>query len=83
MFDEDKVNFLDKWIQNWEKTYGENPITNEYITRFEQKFDQQYKEKEFSYSDKDSITTYLEIFPSLIISNKLRGKLESYLPIHK
>ena len=35
MFDEDKVNFLGKWIQNWEKTYGENPIINECITRFE------------------------------------------------
>ena len=35
MLDTDKANSLAKWIQNWEKTYGENPRINECITWFE------------------------------------------------
>ena len=53
MLDIDKANSLGKWIQNWKKTYGENPKLNECITWFEWK----YEDKELSPSDKTSIAT--------------------------
>ena len=56
MLDIDKANSLGKWIQNWKKTYGENPKLNECITWFEWK----YEDKELSQSDKTSIATILE-----------------------
>ena len=56
MLDIDKANSLGKWIQNWKKTYGENPKLNECITWFEWK----YEDKELSLSDKTSIATILK-----------------------
>ena len=56
MLDIDKANSLGKWIQNWKKTYGENPKLNECITWFEWK----YEDKELSLEDKSSIATILK-----------------------
>ena len=55
MLNTDEANALAKWIQNWKKTYKENPKLNECITWFEWK----YEEKELSPSDKNSIATIL------------------------
>ena len=55
MLDTDEAYSLSKWIQNWKKTYGENPKLNECITWFEWK----YEDKELSQSDKSSIATIL------------------------
>ena len=57
MLNTDEANSLGKWIQNWKKTYGENPKINECITWFEWK----YKDKKnLSSVDKDSIATILK-----------------------
>ena len=56
MLDIDKANSLGKWIQNWKKTYGENPKLNECITWFEWK----YENKEISLGYKSSIATILK-----------------------
>ena len=55
MLDIDKANSLGKWIQNWKKTYKENPKLNECITWFEWK----YPDREFTSNDKSSIATIL------------------------
>ena len=55
MLNTDETNGLAKWIQNWNKTYKENPKLNECITWFEQK----YKFREITSSDKSSIATIL------------------------
>ena len=44
MLNTDEANALAKWIQNWKKTYNENPKLNECITWFEWK----YEDKELS-----------------------------------
>ena len=51
----DKAHELTKWIQNWKKTYKENPNLNECITWFEWK----YAEKDLSEKEKSSIATIL------------------------
>ena len=56
MLDTDQANSLGKWIQNWKKTYGENPKLNECITWFEWK----YEKKEISPRDKESIKIILK-----------------------
>ena len=55
MLNTDEANSLGKWIQNWKKTYGENPKLNECITWFKWK----YEDKELSPSDESSIATIL------------------------
>ena len=55
MLKTDEAHALAKLIQNWKKTYKENPNLNECITWFEWK----YKDKELSSSDKSSIATIL------------------------
>ena len=55
MLNTDEAYALAKWIQNWKKTYNENPKLNECITWFEWK----YEDKELSQSDKSSIETIL------------------------
>ena len=55
MLNTDEANGLAKWIQNWKKTYKENPKLNECITWFEWK----YKDRKLTSSDKISIATIL------------------------
>ena len=55
MINTDEAHALTKWIQNWKKTYKENPKLNECITWFEWK----YEDKELSPRDKSSIATIL------------------------
>ena len=55
MLNTDKVSTLANWIQNWKKTYKENPKLNECITWFEWK----YQDRELTSSDKSSIATIL------------------------
>ena len=55
MLNTDEANGLAKWIQNWKKTYKENPKLNECITWIEWK----YKDREITLSDKSSIATIL------------------------
>tara|TARA_Y100001968_G_scaffold215704_1_gene198432 strand:+ start:361 stop:546 length:186 start_codon:yes stop_codon:yes gene_type:complete len=55
MLKTDQVHALAKWIQNWKKTYKDNPNLNECITWFEWK----YEDKELSLSDKSLISTIL------------------------
>ena len=55
MLNTDEANGLAKWIQNWKKTYKENPKLNECIAWFEWK----YKDRELTSSDKSSIATIL------------------------
>ena len=47
---------LSKWIQNWKKTYGNNPNLNECITWFEWEF----KNNNLSKSDKSYIEGILK-----------------------
>ena len=56
MLNADEANELTKWIQNWKKTYKENPNPNECITWFKWK----YEVSELSSSDKSSILTILK-----------------------
>ena len=56
MLNINEVYELIKWIQNWKKTYKENPNLNECITWFEW----EYKNRELSPSDKISIETILK-----------------------
>ena len=55
MLSAEEAHSLAKWIQNWKKTYRENPKINECITWSEWK----YKNKQLSKSDKNSIKTIL------------------------
>ncbi len=55
MLSAEEAQSLAKWIQDWKKTYRENPKINECITWFEWK----YKDKQLSKSDKNSIETIL------------------------
>ena len=55
MLNTDEVHALAKWIQDWKKTYKDNPNLNECITWFEWK----YEEKELSLSDKTLISIIL------------------------
>ena len=55
MLNIDEANGLAKWIQNWKKTYKENPKLNECITWFEWK----YKDRGLTSSDKSSIASIL------------------------
>ena len=55
MLNTDEANGLANWIQNWKKTYKENPNLNECIAWFEWK----YKDRELNSSDKSSIATIL------------------------
>ena len=55
MLNTDEVHALAKWIQEWKKTYKDNPNLNECITWFEWK----YEEKELSLSDKTLISIIL------------------------
>ena len=55
MINTDEAHALSKWIQNWKKTYKENPKLNECITWFEWK----YEDKKLSHSDKSSIAIIL------------------------
>tara|TARA_B100000579_G_scaffold413327_1_gene405867 strand:+ start:450 stop:635 length:186 start_codon:yes stop_codon:yes gene_type:complete len=55
MLGKDEAHSLAKWIQDWKKTYRENPKINECITWFEWK----YKDKKLSLSDKNFIATIL------------------------
>tara|TARA_Y100001970_G_C14063280_1_gene765346 strand:+ start:128 stop:313 length:186 start_codon:yes stop_codon:yes gene_type:complete len=55
MIKTDQVHALAMWIQNWKKTYKDNPNLNECITWFEWK----YEDKELSLSDKSLISTIL------------------------
>jgi len=56
MLNTNQAKELAKWIQNWKKTYKENPNLNECITWFEWK----YKDNELSPSDKSSIAIILK-----------------------
>ena len=56
MLNINEVYELIKWIQNWKKTYKENPNLNECITWFEW----EYENRELSPSDKISIETILK-----------------------
>ena len=58
MLSVDEANSLAKWIQNWKKTYQDSPKLNECITWFEW----QYRDKELSISDKNSIATILSYY---------------------
>ena len=55
MLNTDEANGLAKWIQNWKKTYKENPKLNEFITWFQWK----NKDRELTSNDKSSIATIL------------------------
>ena len=55
MLNTDEASELANWIQNWKKTYKENPKLNECITWFEWK----YQDRELTSSDKSSIATIL------------------------
>ena len=55
MLNTDEASALANWIQNWKKTYKENPKLNECITWFEWK----YQDRELTSSDKSSIATIL------------------------
>ena len=55
MLNTDEAYALVMWIQNWKKTYKENPNLNECITWFEWK----YEDRELSLSDKSSIAVIL------------------------
>ena len=55
MLNTDQVYALTNWIQNWKKTYKDNPKLNECITWFAWK----YEDKELSLSDKNLISTIL------------------------
>ena len=48
MLSAEEAHSLAKWIQNWKKTYRENPKINECITWFEWK----YKDKQLSKRDR-------------------------------
>jgi len=56
MLNINEVYELIKWIQNWKKTYKENPNLNECITWFEW----EYENRKLSPSDKISIETILQ-----------------------
>ncbi|WP_288262876.1 hypothetical protein [uncultured Prochlorococcus sp.] len=56
MLNSEEAYALAKWIQNWKKTYKENPKLNECITWFEWR----YKDKKISESEKSSIETILK-----------------------
>ena len=56
MLNINEVYELIKWIQNWKKTYKENPNLNECITWFEW----EYENRDLSPSDKISIETILQ-----------------------
>ena len=47
---------LGKWIQQWKKTYSENPTLDECFTWFEW----QFKNKNLSKNEKESIKLILE-----------------------
>ena len=73
MLNTDEANGLAKWIQNWKKTYKENPKLNECITWFEWK----YKDRELISNEKDSIATILKFTQKtnyLLNSGSFRGK---------
>ena len=55
MLNTDEASALANWIQNWKKTYMENPKLNECITWFEWK----YQDRKLNSSDKSSIATIL------------------------
>tara|TARA_B100000965_G_scaffold6553_1_gene5161 strand:- start:687 stop:869 length:183 start_codon:yes stop_codon:yes gene_type:complete len=55
MIDIEKANDLTKWIQQWKKTYEENPSLEECFTWFEWRF----KTKELSTIDKNYIRNIL------------------------
>tara|TARA_B100000945_G_C20211402_1_gene516217 strand:+ start:611 stop:796 length:186 start_codon:yes stop_codon:yes gene_type:complete len=57
MIDIEEAASLAKWIQQWKKTYGENPKIEECVVWFEWKF----KDKELSKSDKSSIKSILNL----------------------
>ena len=56
MIDVNEAAALAKWIQEWKKTYSENPTIDECFTWFEW----QFKNKELSKIDKVSIKTILD-----------------------
>ena len=55
MLNTDEAHSLAKWIQNWKKTYKENPKLNECFKWFEWKS----QDRELTSSDKSSIATIL------------------------
>ena len=55
MLNTDEASALTNWIQNWKKTYKENPKLNECITWLEWK----HQDRELTSSDKSSIATIL------------------------
>ena len=56
MIDVNEAAALAKWIQQWKKTYSENPSIDECFTWFEW----QFKKKELSKNEKISIRTILD-----------------------
>ena len=56
MIDVNEAAALAKWIQQWKKTYSENPTLDECFTWFEW----QFKNKNLSNNDKKSIQTILD-----------------------
>ena len=57
MLNTDEASALANWIQNWKKTYKENPKLNECFTWFEWK----YQDRELTSSDKEFNCNYFEI----------------------
>ena len=55
MLNTDEVNCLANWIQNWKKTYKENPKLNACFIWFKWK----YRDREITSSEKSSIATIL------------------------
>ena len=55
MLNTDEVNDLANWIQNWKKTYKENPKLNACFIWFKWK----YRDREITSSEKSSIATIL------------------------
>ncbi len=51
MLTTEKIIFLTKWINNWKRTYGEDPTLEECITCLEWKF----KDSSISQKEKESI----------------------------
>ena len=54
MLNTDEANALAKWIQNWKKTYKENPKLNKCITWFEWI----YKDRVLTSSEESSINCF-------------------------
>ena len=58
MLNTDEAHALAKWIQNWKKTYKDNPNLNECITWFEW----EYEYQKLSSSQESSIATILKYY---------------------